>query len=108
MLRHLDRAHRLRLIPLQAAGVPVPGAPGEQDLAEVMHVVDASGRWDRGGAAWVRIAHSVPLLRPLAMIAELPVVRRLVEPLYRLVARNRGRLSRVVALRTCSFRGDQT
>lgn len=86
----------------------MPNAPSEKDLVAVMHVVDAAGRWESGGAAWVRIASVLPLLRPLAMIAELPLVRRFVEPLYRLVARNRGRLSQVVGLRACSYRGDRT
>ena len=63
VLRTLDVSHRLRLVPLQNAAIHLPGAPNEQDLMAAMHVVDASGHWERGGAAWVRIARTVPLLR---------------------------------------------
>jgi predicted DCC family thiol-disulfide oxidoreductase YuxK len=100
-LRRLDRGGRLRMLPLRA-GTTIPDAPSEHDLLAAMHVVDAAGRWDRGGAAWLRIAAVVPLLRPLAVAGRLPMVGAGVERLYQLVARNRHRLSRMLGLDMCT------
>lgn len=106
LLRRLDSARRLRLIPLQGAPAVLPNAPAEQDLMAALHVVDPSGRWTRGGAACVRIAQTLPLLRPLSTLAELPVVRWSVEPLYALVARNRHHIGRLLGINGCSDQGD--
>jgi predicted DCC family thiol-disulfide oxidoreductase YuxK len=95
LLRRLDRARRLDLIPLQDAST-FPDAPPEAALLERMHVRDAAGYWSIGGAAWLRIANVVPALRALAWFASLPVIRPLVEPVYSLIANNRHRLSRVL------------
>ncbi len=103
LLHRVDGGHRLRLIPLQRASEIAPGAPPEDRLLEEMHVRDTSGRWYDGGAAWLRIAHLVPLMRPLAFVAELPVMRALVEPTYALIARNRHRISRLIGDGDCSL-----
>jgi predicted DCC family thiol-disulfide oxidoreductase YuxK len=66
-----------------------------------MHVRDG-GRWSVGGAAWLRIAEVVPTLRPLAILARLPFVHPFVEPVYRVIARNRHRISRLLGDDACS------
>ena len=66
-----------------------------------MHVRDAAGRWSIGGAAWLRIADAVPVLRPLAWFARLPFIRPLVEPAYALIANNRDLLSHVLGDDAC-------
>lgn len=104
LLRRLDRGRRLDLLPLQAATVPAD-APPPSELREALHVRDAAGRWAIGGAALVRIGRAVPLLRPVALAAGLPGIRRLVEPAYRLVARNRHRISRRLGLNACRVDG---
>jgi predicted DCC family thiol-disulfide oxidoreductase YuxK len=96
LLRRLDGAGRLELVALQHAKRVLPDAPSEDRLLEEMHVRDAAGRWSIGGQGWLRIADALPALRPLALLARLPFVHPLVEPVYRLVARNRHRISRLL------------
>jgi len=102
LLHRVDRAHRLRLIPLQRATETAPDAPAEDRLLREMHARDASGHWFVGGAGWLRIAHVVPLMKPLAFVAELPIVRSLVEPTYAVIARNRHRISRLMGDGDCA------
>jgi predicted DCC family thiol-disulfide oxidoreductase YuxK len=100
LLRRLDRGRRLDLVPLQRS----PGvldAPPLAELRDALNVRDASGRWAVGGAAPVRIGRALALLRPLALVAGLPGIRGLVDPAYRLVARNRHRISRGLGLAAC-------
>jgi predicted DCC family thiol-disulfide oxidoreductase YuxK len=103
VLRRLDRRRRLSLVPLQRAAEVVPDAPPIDALLESMHVRDQAGRWIVGGAAWLRIADEIPLLRPLEYLARLPGFRSLVEPTYALVARNRHRISRLLGDDACSI-----
>jgi predicted DCC family thiol-disulfide oxidoreductase YuxK len=100
-LRRLDSANRLALVPLQSAAAAVPDSPNEAALLDRMHVRDAAGRWWFGSEAWLRIAEVVPALRPAAVFARLPVIREFVEPVYRLVADNRRRISRLLGDRAC-------
>ncbi len=105
VLSRLDQAHHLRFVPLQAAQTTYPAAPPEAQLAATLHVVDEAGDWVQGGAACLLIASVVPLLRPLAVVGRIPLASSLVERAYRLIARNRHRLSRLLGLETCSYRG---
>jgi len=84
----------------------VAGAPSKEQLLATMHVVDADGRSAAGGEAFLRIAGLVPVLRPLALVGRLPVLRLLVQPAYELVAANRHRLSRLLGDVACRFPGD--
>lgn len=104
-LDRLDRGHRLRLLPLQSAATALDDAPPERLLLESMHVRDDAGRWDRGGAALLRIARVVPILRPLAIAGRLPFARLGFEAWYRVIARNRHRLGRLLGLDGCTYRG---
>lgn len=104
-LDRLDRGHRLHLLPLQSAAAAFDDAPPEPALLDMMHVRDAAGRWERGGAAWLRIAAAVPILRPLAVAGRLPLVRLAFEAWYRVIARNRHRLGRLLGLDGCTYRG---
>jgi len=100
LLRMLDRGRRLDLVPLES-GTGLSDAPPLAVLRDALHVRDASGRWTSGGAALVRIGRELPVLRPAALVAGLPGVRHMVEPTYRLVARNRHRISRWLGLTAC-------
>ncbi|HEX9738937.1 MAG TPA: DUF393 domain-containing protein [Candidatus Limnocylindria bacterium] len=98
-LRTLDRDERLRFVPAQRATSEFPDfaariEPGA--LSSALHVVEPDGRWVSGGEAVLRIAETLPRLRFVARLGRLPVVNRLVEPMYRLVARHRHRLSRLL------------
>lgn len=103
MLRGLDRAHRLRLVPLQSASTLVPGAPHAAALLETMHVVDGAGRWETGGDAWLRIASVIPGLRPLAVVGRFPLFHWGVRRLYDLVSRNRHLLSCLPGAKSCAL-----
>ena len=103
LLRRLDRAGHLRLLPLQAAG-EIADAPPAGVLLDAMHVRDSEGRWTFAGAAWTRIAEEVPFLRPIAIVARMPVVSRIVEWTYAQVAGNRHRISRLLGDDACSIR----
>jgi predicted DCC family thiol-disulfide oxidoreductase YuxK len=103
VLRRLDRGRRLRLVALQDAHVP--GVPTLEQLLESLHAVDEEQRWWVGADAAVQIAQRVPLLRPLALLAELPLAPTLLDAGYRIVARNRHRVSRLLGLDACKVRG---
>jgi len=100
ILRRLDQGRRLRLLPLRAAG-EIIGVPTVDVLLDAMHFRDRHGRWTVGGAAWIRIADEVPLLRPMAIGARVPMIGRLVEWVYARVAGNRHRLSRLLGHDSC-------
>ncbi len=101
LLRHLDRAGHLRLLPLQAAG-EIADAPPAKVLLDANHVRDSEGQWTFAGAALTRIAEQVPPLRPIAIVARIAVVSRFVESTYARVAGNRHRISRLLGDDACS------
>lgn len=104
ILQRLDWRHRLDLVPLAQAAEVAPDAPPETELIELMHARDAEGDWFKGGRAWLRISDEVPLLRPLGLVARLPLIRDLVEPVYVVIAGNRHRISRLLGEGACRTR----
>lgn len=105
LLRRLDRSDRLELVPLQKARSAVPDAPSTDRLLARMHVRDGAGHWSIGSDGWLRIADALPALRPLAILARVPLVRPFVEPVYALIAGNRHHISRLLGERECTTRG---
>jgi predicted DCC family thiol-disulfide oxidoreductase YuxK len=103
LLRRLDRAGRLHLMPLQDAG-EIADAPPVEALLDAIHVRDADGRWSAAGTAAIRIAAEVPLLRSLAVAARFAPIRVLVEWTYMRVAANRHRISRLLGDDACTVR----
>ena len=112
VLRRLDRRARLDLRPLDAwAGrdgdrgeggdLATAGAPGIDALRAALHVRAADGRWARGGAAVTAIACEVPVLWVFGWLGRLPGIRIGLEAGYRVVARNRHRISRRMGLTAC-------
>jgi predicted DCC family thiol-disulfide oxidoreductase YuxK len=97
-VRELYRGRRIRWVPYQALSGVDPALADQlasRDLGSALHVIEADGSIRSGAAAVLRIADIVPRLRPFARLGRLPVVNRLVEPMYGLVARHRHRLSRL-------------
>jgi predicted DCC family thiol-disulfide oxidoreductase YuxK len=92
-----DRARRLRIVPLQlapgASDPAVRALAAGQDLRRSLHVIDASGEWQHGGAAMLLAWDRIPAFTRLARIARLPFVGWAVEPMYDWVARHRGRFA---------------
>ena len=76
--------------------------PSRDDLLATLHVRDQAGGWTRGGDAALRIAAAVPILAPLAVLGRVPGAPRVADAAYRLVARNRGPLSRLLRLDACA------
>lgn len=99
-LRRLDADRRLHVMPLQDAG-DIVDAPSAAALRHAMHVRDQDGRWSCAGAAWIKIASEIPLLRPLAFAARLSPVGSLVDWTYWRVAGNRHRLSHLLGDDAC-------
>jgi predicted DCC family thiol-disulfide oxidoreductase YuxK len=100
LLRRLDWRGDLQLIPLARASMP--GRPSVDELSESLHVVDPEGRWWAGAEAWLQVATRIPELRALAWLANVPLGRRVIDLGYRLVARNRHRLSALLGLTACN------
>jgi predicted DCC family thiol-disulfide oxidoreductase YuxK len=101
MLHALDRGRRLDLSPLQGFTPEAPGDPVRADLAERLHVRDASGRWASGGGAVLRIMAAVPILAPLSMLGRLPGAGRAVDAGYRWVAAHRDGVGRRLGVDRC-------
>jgi predicted DCC family thiol-disulfide oxidoreductase YuxK len=97
-LGKLDTRGRLTLVPFQdlASRDEQGEVPRSGELAGALHVFRADGSSVSGGKAVLEVASAIPRLRPIAALGRLPIVNRLVEPLYRLVARHRHRLSRLI------------
>ena len=106
-LRRLDHRSHLELIPLHLAAETASDAPPVQVLVESIHVRDQHGQWSVGGAAMIRVASVLPMLRPLAFVGSLPIIRAVVEPTYRLIAANRHRISRLVGDDACRIEPDR-
>lgn len=93
-LRQVDLWHRLTFTSLHDESVArdFPEVPKER-LHDEMVVIDTHGHV-RGGATAVRyLSRTLPLLWPLALVLHVPGSLPIWNWLYRLVARNRMRLS---------------
>lgn len=97
-LGKLDTRGRLALVSFQdlTPHSDETGGPRLGELAGALHVFRPDGSSLSGGKAVLEVASAVPRLRPIAVLGRLPIVNRLVEPLYRLVAHHRHRLSRLI------------
>ena len=94
ILRLLDVTGRLEFTSLHDARVPeaFPGLSREE-MMEEMVVVDTRGREWRGAAAVRYLSRRLVALWPLALPLHVPGSMPLWASLYRLVARNRYRIS---------------
>jgi predicted DCC family thiol-disulfide oxidoreductase YuxK len=107
VLARLDsRGHHLRLVSLQAAGLP--GMPARDKLTDALHAVDDEGHWFTGAAAGVEVARRIPLLWPISVVARLPLAMPVLDVLYRAVADNRHAISRLFRLDACRVPGAQS
>ncbi len=90
-------------MPLQDAD-DIADAPPMEALLDAIHVRDRDGRWSAAGAACIRIAEEVPLLRPLAVAARVSAIRIGIDLIYAMVARNRHRISHLLGDQACAVR----
>ena len=105
VLARIDSRRRLRLVSLQVAAVP--GMPAYDELMDALHAVDGDGHWFVGAAAAVEVTRHVPLLRPISVIAKLPLAMPILNILYRAIADNRRAISRLLRLDVCQVRSPQ-
>lgn len=106
-LRLLDGRGRLRLLPLQLAASELGAAAPSLDAMKARLHAGIPGRgWSTGGEATMRVASAIPALRTLAIVGSLPVLNRLVEPTYQLLASHRDRIGRLFGADRCQFAGD--
>lgn len=96
-----DRAGALRSVALQdpEAERLLAGVDGGQRMAS-WHLVTPAGRVHSGGAALAPLLRLLPGGCPLAAVAA--ALPGLAEAVYRWVARNRGRLGRMLRVDTCA------
>jgi predicted DCC family thiol-disulfide oxidoreductase YuxK len=106
-LRVLDSRGRLRVLPLQLAASELgAAAPSLVAMTATLHAGVPGHRWSTGGEAALRIARAIPVLRSLAVVGSLPLLNRLVEPAYELLASHRDRIGRLFGADRCRFGGD--
>ena len=106
-LRLLDSRRRLRVIPLQTAEAELgAGAPSLDAMRASLHAGVPGAGWSTGGEATLRIARAIPVLWSLAFAGSLPILNRLVEPTYQLLASHRDQIGRVLGAERCKFGGD--
>lgn len=85
-----DRDHVLEIAPIQSpTGDTLLGGVDPGERLRAAHVVHDDGRRESGGAAVREVLDALPSAHPLARLASIPIV-------YRLAARHRRRLSRLV------------
>jgi predicted DCC family thiol-disulfide oxidoreductase YuxK len=97
-----DRRGSLRATPLQGreAEALLPGMDPARKMAS-WHLVSTDGAVRSGAAAVAPLARMLPGGRPIAYVAELfPGLTRLA---YRLIARHRGTLGRLIGAKACSI-----
>lgn len=91
LYRRLDRGRRIEFVDLASddAACPIDRA----ELLARFHAME-KGRLLSGAAAFAAMWRAIPILLPFGMIAQLPVVERLLEWGYRRFLRVRPRLQR--------------
>ena len=98
-VRSIYHGRKLRWVPYQQMGAEFPQLTGSVDrdrASSAIHVIEPDGTVSAGAEAILRIADTVPRLRLFARIGRLPIIEYLVEPMYRLVARHRHTISRLL------------
>ncbi len=91
LMRRLDRRDRIHLIDAADAGT---ACPLDRDvLLSRFHALE-DGVMLSGAAAFAAMWRAIPVLRPLGMIARVPIITRILEAAYRAFLGWRTRLQR--------------
>lgn len=100
-----DAARRLRLVPYQSAHLPslAPHLTSEA-CRRAVQWVHMDGRHCSGAQAVFEALRSLPgVWGVIGVVGTIPAVGLLAEPVYRLAAAHRSRLSRWLGLTACAF-----
>ncbi len=96
-----DRKDALRAVPIQSAeGQELLGDMAPERRISSWHLVGEDGVVRSGGAAVAPLARLLPGAKPVAILADL--FPRNTDRLYRLVARNREKLGRMLGESACA------
>ncbi|HEU5316028.1 MAG TPA: DUF393 domain-containing protein [Chloroflexota bacterium] len=89
---------RVRLLSTSLPGVLEShlGLTRESANRQLFVEEDGTGRLFGGAAAVARLVREVPVVGPIGFLYYVPVLRQLADVLYRLFARNRHRISRLL------------
>ena len=95
-VRRLDEDGEVDLVPIsQASRLRGYDLPGEDKLKEEIHLVTPTGRIIAGADAVGYLARVLPRTRMWGRLISLPIIRSVARVVYRIIARNRHRLSRL-------------
>jgi len=99
LMKRLDRRQAIEFI--DVSGTDVSDCP--LDKAELLARFHAheNGRLLSGASAFAALWRAIPLLRPLGLVARVPLVLALLERAYVAFLRVRPRLQRLARLRAC-------
>ncbi len=96
-LKKLDTNNVVRLVPLSKPKLPKGFVvPPVKKLRDELHLIDPTGGVHKGAEAVFYLARILPRTRKYSKILSLPIVGLLARPVYRLVSRNRFRLSSMI------------
>jgi predicted DCC family thiol-disulfide oxidoreductase YuxK len=98
LAQRLGGAERVTLLSTSLPGVLENrlGLTRESANRQLFVEEDGSGRRYGGAAAVARLVREVPLIGPVGWLYYLPLIRQLADAGYRVVARNRHHISRVL------------
>ncbi len=99
-VRGRDRRRRLAFVPFQDEEALEPTGVSRAEAAQEVYLVAPDGRRWSNGEAVARTIALLPAGRLLGKVMQLPLARGLVRLGYRLVARNRTAVSRLIGLRS--------
>jgi predicted DCC family thiol-disulfide oxidoreductase YuxK len=93
-LKKLDTNDVVRLVPLSKPKLPDGFTlPPVEQLRDELHLIDPTGGVHKGAEAVFYLARILPRTRKYSRILSMPVVGFFARPVYRLVSRNRTKLS---------------
>ncbi len=93
-LKKLDTLDLVELIPLSKPELPNGyKLPPVEQMRDELHLIDPTGGVHKGAEAVFYLARILPRTRKYSKLLSLPLVGVVARPVYRLVSRNRMRLS---------------
>jgi predicted DCC family thiol-disulfide oxidoreductase YuxK len=97
----LDRRRKIRAVPLQSPEADELLGPMDRERKMASwHLVTGDGEVRSGGAAAPPLLRLLPGGPPIAMAAQ--IFPRTTDRAYRLIAKNRGRLGRLIGEKACA------
>jgi len=94
LIRRLDHAAAIRFV--DVAEAELSACPTDRDALLARFHAEENGVMYSGAAAFAAMWRSIPLLRPLGLLARMPVVLFVLERSYRLFLKARPALQRAV------------